>query len=129
MNICRLGLTGTSNIPWAAINSNTHDCTVNLDGQNLKDFNPAPTLDLSYQSFEYATNVPWPAIALNNNANGLTYIYWTGVDLTGFDASGKDLTGSTMPVGVSSPSDFVEATGITPSAGTVWIDGTTPWGS
>lgn len=51
-----------------------------------------------------------------------------GVNIKGFNPSGRSLKRAIMPEDANSPRLFRWTTGIRPSEGTTWVDGTRPWG-
>ncbi|MCX6117740.1 MAG: hypothetical protein NT027_09375 [Proteobacteria bacterium] len=124
----------TQNIPWAAINANTESLGLsngvfrNLD---LAAWNPSLSTNIWVRLWN-CTNIPWNNYSANTISSFVFYysLNASGLDYTGFDASGRNMY-SMFQVGmrgIRSPTDFVEATGIQPSAGTKFFDATFPWG-
>ena len=70
-------------------------------------------------------NLPIERISKASSFAGADF---TGVDLKGFDPSRKSLKGAKLPEDSNSPRLFRWTTGITPSPGTIWLDGSRPWG-
>lgn len=49
-------------------------------------------------------------------------------NIIGFDPSGRSLENTDFGLNITTPEQFEAATGITPSPGTIWINGSQPWG-
>lgn len=63
-----------------------------------------------------------------NQATSYEEADFSGMELLGFDPSGRSLRNAIMPEDASSPRLFRWSTGVRPQPGTVWVDGKRPWG-
>ncbi len=104
MRLTQLDLSGATNIPWAAINANTHGdgfVGMKLKNLNLKDWKPAASAKISDINYENATNIPWSDLNANTDVSGFANSKFINVDLHGWDPStltpitGIDYTGAT----------------------------------
>jgi uncharacterized protein YjbI with pentapeptide repeats len=128
--ISEINFNSATSLPWPDFVANTH-----VDGLKGSDFSNVdlsgwtPRVDqrISHINYTMARNIPWAEILSTTHVDGVTNSVFLKLDLTGLDPSGKSLLNVSMPKGARNPSDFEEATGISPSAGTTWVDGSLPW--
>jgi uncharacterized protein YjbI with pentapeptide repeats len=124
-NIYMTTFSGAVNLPWATINPGY---LANMSGMDLTGWSPGAGSYLFMGNFSNATNIPWAAINANSLATPYSGTIFKKTDIRGFNPASKNLMSAQLPLGARDKEGFEIATQITPTSGTVFTDGTTPWG-
>ena len=124
----RVNLNNTQGISSAMLNAKSGGAT-SISGMGLRGINLA-ALNTNGKRLDDTdlrdTNIT--ASQLQQANSYMPNIKVSPSSIVGFNATGKTLVGADFGPTITTPAQFVATTGITPGAGTVWIDGTRPWG-
>lgn len=116
-------LNNVTGIPISLINGRSGIAGMSFQGWDLSGLT---TTSKSLNSVDVRnTNI---TAAQLNTATNYGWMKADATNLSGFNPTGKSMNGATF-TGITTPQQFVTATGITPGPGTIWIDGTRPWGN
>lgn len=79
-------------------------------------------------NFSGATNIPWAAITSNIHPSGYIEVNFQNTNLRGFNPTGKDISGTMLPILSRDSAGFEIATRNIPGPGTMFLNGSFPWG-